>query len=131
MLDALALKPKTSLTARDVVDMNRTAILGALQKGYNFSDIAEMMVDAGVKISGSTLAHYLRDAEPKDQTAGAPRDKGKTKTSGHKAKAPAPEALRKEISPPPRAHNASGVPALKQHEGLAPYAAPQTPEVAG
>ncbi|WP_157792021.1 hypothetical protein [Pseudorhodobacter sp. MZDSW-24AT] len=126
--DALAPKPKTSLTARDVVDMNRAAILRAVQKGYNFSDIAGMMVDAGVKISASTLAHYLRDKEPKDQTAvGAARDKRKTTTSGQKAKAPAPEAKRDEMSPSPRAHDASGVPALKQHDGPAPSAAQPTP----
>lgn len=131
MLDALAPTPKSSLTARDVVDMNRAAILRAVQKGYSVRDIAEMMVNAGVKISGSTLAHYLRDKKSKEQTADTSRDKGKTKTSGQKAKAPAPDANRNEISAPPGAHNASGVPALKQHDGPAPYTAPQTPRVPG
>ncbi|RGP35126.1 hypothetical protein D1012_21615 [Pseudotabrizicola alkalilacus] len=129
MLDALAPKPKASLTARDVVEMNRTAILGALQKGYNFTDIAEKMVAAGVKISASTLAHYVRDKGPTAQTIGAAKEKAKASSPQPKTSAsqPAPAAMNQ----PPRADDGSATPAQTQGAGHAPSPAPQASRLPG
>lgn len=74
-LEALPQKPKVTLTAHDVVALNRAAIRAALQKGYSYSDVAKIFVSKGVKISASTLAHYMREKDKTAQADVPPRTK--------------------------------------------------------
>ena len=78
-LASLPPKPKTTLTARDVVvalapDI-RAQITGG---GYSLKDISEELHKRGIKISASTLGSYLR-AIAAEQKPGKPAISTRTK----------------------------------------------------
>ncbi|MCX7567733.1 hypothetical protein OS189_15415 [Sulfitobacter sp. F26169L] len=79
-------KEKTSFSAREVVQMNKDAILQAVnEQGYSFQEIAEWLSEEGAKLSVSTLRSYLRDPKKRIAKTGA---RAKTKPKGNQAITP-------------------------------------------
>ncbi len=65
-LDTLPVKKKTVYSNREVAAMHSERILSFMkEKGYSFQDVAEMMATDQNKITGSTLASYLRGDKKK------------------------------------------------------------------
>lgn len=65
-LDTMPVKKKTVYSNREVAAMHRDRILSFMkEKGYSFQDVAEMMATDENKITGSTLASYLRGDKKK------------------------------------------------------------------
>ncbi|MNV70373.1 hypothetical protein D3C71_1633350 [compost metagenome] len=58
VLDALAPKATTPKGAMAVVDALYDKISAAIDKGYNYEEIAKLIGETGVKISASTLRQY-------------------------------------------------------------------------
>jgi len=66
-LAALPPKQKMHMTAYEVVAANKAEFVAAQQDGYWFIDIAKILNDEVVKISASTLAHYMRALDAKSK----------------------------------------------------------------
>ncbi|HRK65970.1 MAG TPA: hypothetical protein PKY73_00345 [Hyphomonas sp.] len=75
-LDALPPKPKEALSTRETVASAETAIRGALEKGYSFTDIAEHFARFRLSVRPGTISGYLANLEPKpaaQKKAGKPK----------------------------------------------------------
>lgn len=115
-LQALPQKPKASLTAHDVVDLNRAAIRAALEKGYSFADVAQLMVDGNVQIGASTLAHYMRN-----------KSKATQRVRVIKSEATAPQPNATAMGLPPRSGNGPAIQAHTQSSTCEPLPASKAP----
>lgn len=82
-------KAKTAFTPRELVQINKEAILDAVsQRGHSYQDIAEWVAEAGGKISVSTLRSYLRDPKKRTTKSGERiKTKPKNNTDIHPQKA--------------------------------------------
>lgn len=92
-LDALPPKPKEALSTRETVASAETAIRGALEKGYSFTDIADHFARFRLSVRPGTISGYLAGLEPK------PAAQKKT----GKPKAPKPSAPSTADAPAPHA----------------------------
>lgn len=57
-----ALPERTQQTKRTVVEEMREEIAAAVDRGYTYAQIAEMLRTKGVKIAAGTLQRYMRQA---------------------------------------------------------------------
>lgn len=68
-LQSLPDKPKENLSLREAVELMQDSITAALEKGYTYEDVADMLGDQGMKIAPSSLRYYLarskRQTQPK------------------------------------------------------------------
>lgn len=107
-------KPKTNWSLREAINQLQGTISTALQRGYSYQEVAEMLGEQGIRISPASLKSYLaagsRDAgeAPKRRRAAA------KKTSAEKVatlpEAPTPEAT---SSAPESAPQAEAFPEAK------------------
>ena len=58
-LQALPEKPKEGLSLREAVNRLQEPLRAALNRGYNYEDLAKMLTDRGIKISTATLKNYV------------------------------------------------------------------------
>ena len=58
-LEAVPEKPKDEHTLRESVEAMKDAIKGVLEKGYSYDEVAAMLVESGISISGATLKQYM------------------------------------------------------------------------
>ncbi|MBW4522351.1 MAG: hypothetical protein KME16_22075 [Scytolyngbya sp. HA4215-MV1] len=58
-LQALPEKPKEGLSLREAVNRLQEPLRAALNKGYNYEDLAKMLTERGIKISTATLKNYV------------------------------------------------------------------------
>ncbi|MBF2003563.1 MAG: hypothetical protein IGS50_07485 [Synechococcales cyanobacterium C42_A2020_086] len=93
-LQSLPDKPKENLSLREAVELMQDSITAALDKGYTYEDVADMLGDQGMKIAPSSLRYYLarskRQTQPK---AKAGRRTRKTTSPAESATALAPATL--------------------------------------
>jgi hypothetical protein len=58
-LKSLPQKPKEELTLREAIDQMSEPLRAALNKGYNYQELAAILTEKGVKISAFTLKNYV------------------------------------------------------------------------
>ncbi|NJO78550.1 MAG: hypothetical protein HC827_08485 [Cyanobacteria bacterium RM1_2_2] len=62
-------KPKENVSLREAVDLLQDDIIAALNKGYSYEEMTEVLSQQGISIAPSSLKHYLarskRQAQPK------------------------------------------------------------------
>jgi hypothetical protein len=72
-LQELPEKPKEIWSLREAINLLKDQITIALDRGYSYSEVSQMLSKTGVEISPSTLKYYLSSARKEDGT-------GKTRT---------------------------------------------------
>lgn len=97
LLDQLPEKPKESWSLREAIGTLQGTITTALERGYSYEEIAEVLTTHGVKISPSSLKSYLTASR---KESGVTKSRGrrkstrttaKTASSAAPAVAPSPE----------------------------------------
>jgi hypothetical protein len=62
-------KPKENVSLREAVDLLQDDIIAALNKGYSYEEMTEVLSQQGISIAPSSLKHYLarskRQTQPK------------------------------------------------------------------
>ena len=61
LLQDLPKKVKEEYTLREAIRAMYPTIRGVLKKGYSYSEVAEMLKQADIKISATTLKQYVQD----------------------------------------------------------------------
>ena len=61
LLQDLPKKVKEEHTLREAIRAMYPTIKGVLRKGYSYPEVAEMLKQADIKISGTTLKQYVQD----------------------------------------------------------------------
>lgn len=59
MLRDLPDKPRESWSLREAIHLLKDTIYGALDRGYSYEEVADLLSDRGIKISPSSLKSYL------------------------------------------------------------------------
>lgn len=72
-LQDLPEKPKEIWSLREAINLLKDQITVALDRGYTYTEVSQMLSSKGVEISPSTLKYYLSSARKEDGS-------GKTKT---------------------------------------------------
>jgi hypothetical protein len=78
-------KPKENVSLREAVDLLQDDIIAALNKGYSYEEMTEVLSKQGISIAPSSLKHYLarskRQTQPKSAAAKTrqPRSTAKSK----------------------------------------------------
>ncbi len=79
-LQDLPEKPKEIWSLREAIHLLKEQITLALDRGYSYTEVSQMLSSKGVEISPSTLKYYLSSAR-KDEGGGAkPRRRRRTMT---------------------------------------------------
>lgn len=96
-------KPKENVSLREAVDLLQDDIIAALNKGYSYEEMTEVLSKQGISIAPSSLKHYLarskRQAQPKSAAAKTRQPRSTTAKSA-KSKA---EPVEEVASSPPEA----------------------------
>lgn len=58
-LEAAPQKQKEEHTLRESIELMKDAIKGILERGYNYDEVAAMLSESGITISGATLKQYM------------------------------------------------------------------------
>jgi hypothetical protein len=80
-LGVLPEKPKEIWSLREAIDALKDEITLALDRGYTYPEISQMLTDRGVEISASTLKYYLSAVKRQDPNA-KPRRRRRTLGAG-------------------------------------------------
>ncbi|MCU0570823.1 MAG: hypothetical protein MUF49_30170 [Oculatellaceae cyanobacterium Prado106] len=64
-LQGLPEKPKENWSLREAVTVLQDSITNALNKGYTYAEVSQMLSQKGVQISASSLRSYLASAKQK------------------------------------------------------------------
>ena len=85
-LSAVPEKPKDEITLRESIKQMQSAIAKTLKKGYDYDEVAKMLGDSGIQISGATLKQYLaKPRKPRvDQSPKAKEEANETETTAVK-----------------------------------------------
>lgn len=75
-LEAAPQKQKEEHTLRESIELMKDAIKGILERGYTYDEVAAMLSESGITISGATLKQYMTALTKKKRT---------TKSSSRKA----------------------------------------------
>lgn len=68
-LQDLPEKPKEIWSLREAIHLLKDQITQALDRGYSYSEVSQMLSSKGVEISPSTLKYYLSSARKEDGTS--------------------------------------------------------------
>jgi site-specific DNA-cytosine methylase len=77
ILEGLPEKPKEIWSLREAIDALKDEITLALDRGYTYPEISQMLTTKGVEISASTLKYYLSSVKRQDPNA-KPRRRRRT-----------------------------------------------------
>jgi site-specific DNA-cytosine methylase len=77
ILEGLPEKPKEIWSLREAIDALKDEITLALDRGYTYPEISQMLTTRGVEISASTLKYYLSSVKRQDPNA-KPRRRRRT-----------------------------------------------------
>jgi len=69
MMKNLPTKQSSALSKQEAVQALKKEIMSLKNKGYDFSEIAEQLANAGIQISAATLKTYLRGPAKKKKAA--------------------------------------------------------------
>jgi hypothetical protein len=94
ILEGLPEKPKEIWSLREAIDALKDEITLALDRGYTYPEISQMLTTRGVEISASTLKYYLSSVKRQDPNA-KPRRRRRTLGAGISA-----ESLNLGVSDP-------------------------------
>ncbi len=81
ILGGLPEKPKEIWSLREAIDALKDEITLALDRGYTYPEISQMLTTRGVEISASTLKYYLSSVKRQDPNA-KPRRRRRTLGAG-------------------------------------------------
>lgn len=99
-LESLPEKPREQLSLREAVDALRDHITAALEKGYSYEDITEMLSNQGVSIAPSSLKHYLARSNRQIKAKGSDtRTRRKRSTTAVEADEPEDAQLQEQSLP--------------------------------
>ncbi|HTL88687.1 MAG TPA: hypothetical protein VL134_04750 [Leptolyngbya sp.] len=77
-LQDLPEKPKEIWSLREAINLLKDQITLALDRGYSYTEVSQMLSSKGVEISPSTLKYYLSSARKEDGSGAKPRRRRKT-----------------------------------------------------
>ncbi|MGG6263599.1 hypothetical protein ACQ4M3_16180 [Leptolyngbya sp. AN03gr2] len=80
-LQDLPEKPKEIWSLREAIHLLKDQITQALDRGYSYSEVSQMLSSKGVEISPSTLKYYLSSARKEDGTKSRRRRRTLTMTA--------------------------------------------------
>ncbi|MBE9014454.1 hypothetical protein IQ250_30135 [Pseudanabaenaceae cyanobacterium LEGE 13415] len=80
-LQDLPEKPKEIWSLREAIHLLKDQIAQALDRGYSYSEVSQMLSSKGVEISPSTLKYYLSSARKEDGTKSRRRRRTLTMTA--------------------------------------------------
>lgn len=80
-LQDLPEKPKEIWSLREAIHLLKDQITQALDRGYGYSEVSQMLSSKGVEISPSTLKYYLSSARKEDGTTKRRRRRTMTMTA--------------------------------------------------
>lgn len=96
-------KPKENVSLREAVDLLQDDIIAALNKGYSYEEMTEVLSKQGISIAPSSLKHYLarskRQAQPK-ATATKTRQPRSTAAKAAKAQDESEDSVEEPASTP-------------------------------
>ncbi|HCF28656.1 MAG TPA: hypothetical protein DEV81_15965 [Cyanobacteria bacterium UBA11049] len=93
-LEQLDVKQKEELTLRESIYLLRDKLRAALNKGYSYEDLSEILEGQGILVSAATLKQYLTETK-KEVT------KDKNRASSGKVREISPKASEKNIEVSP------------------------------
>lgn len=67
-LEAAPQKQKDEHTLRESIELMKDAIKGILERGYNYDEVAAMLSESNITISGATLKQYMTALTKKKRT---------------------------------------------------------------
>lgn len=67
-LEAAPQKQKDEHTLRESIELMKDAIKGILERGYNYDEVAAMLSESDITISGATLKQYMTALTKKKRT---------------------------------------------------------------
>lgn len=79
-LQSLPEKPKEIWSLREAIHLLKDQITLALDRGYSYTEVSQMLSSKGVEISPSTLKYYLSSARKEDGSGAKPRRRRRTMT---------------------------------------------------
>ncbi|MCU0551867.1 MAG: hypothetical protein MUC48_21215 [Leptolyngbya sp. Prado105] len=71
-------KPKEIWSLREAISLLKDQIILALDRGYTYTEVSQMLSSKGVEISPSTLKYYLSSARKEDSTGTKSRRRRRT-----------------------------------------------------
>ena len=77
-LQSLPEKPKEIWSLREAINLLKDQITLALDRGYSYGEVSQMLSSKGVEISPSTLKYYLSSARKEDGSGTKPRRRRRT-----------------------------------------------------
>jgi len=92
-LQDLPEKPKEIWSLREAIHLLKEQITLALDRGYSYTEVSQMLSSKGVEISPSTLKYYLSSARKEEGSGAKPRRRRRTMTMTAEALQNGSEAL--------------------------------------
>ncbi|MER3432041.1 MAG: hypothetical protein C4288_01070 [Leptolyngbya sp. ERB_1_1] len=92
-LQDLPEKPKEIWSLREAIHLLKDQITLALDRGYSYTEVSQMLSSKGVEISPSTLKYYLSSARKEDGSSAKSRRRRRTMTMTAEALQNGSEAL--------------------------------------
>ena len=86
-------KPKENVSLREAVDLLQDDIIAALNKGYSYEEMTEVLAKQGISIAPSSLKHYLARSKRQSQPKSAAKTRQPRSTKKAKAEEPVVEAV--------------------------------------
>lgn len=77
-LQDLPEKPKEIWSLREAISLLKDQIISALDRGYTYTEVSQMLSSKGVEISPSTLKYYLSSARKEEGNGAKPRRRRRT-----------------------------------------------------
>lgn len=77
-LQDLPEKPKEIWSLREAISLLKDQIVAALDRGYTYTEVSQMLSSKGVEISPSTLKYYLSSARKEEGNGAKPRRRRRT-----------------------------------------------------
>jgi hypothetical protein len=94
-------KPKENVSLREAVDLLQDDIIAALNKGYSYEEMTEVLSEQGISIAPSSLKHYLARSKRQTQPKAATPKTRQPRSTKSKAKATPEEPAVEEDTPAP------------------------------
>jgi len=95
-------KPKTHWSLREAISRLQGTINTALERGYSYQEVADMLGNQGIRISPASLKSYLASSSRDTTTTTSKRRRTSTKTATETVPVVEEEASTPEPAPTPK-----------------------------